>query len=183
MKRLSQDIPLLGFIGWSGSGKTTLLAKLIAILRGRGLRIAVVKNTHHDLEIDLPGKDSYILRQAGANQVLITGRNRWALISETPELAEPDLSELLTHLDYTHLDWIFVEGFKHFPFPCIEVHRPSCARSLLFPEYPQIIAIACDAQLTIPCSLPILNLNDPPSIVKFILEMRPVENKSPFSPK
>lgn len=62
--------PLLGITGYSGTGKTTLLKQLIPLLHDQGLRIALIKHTHHDMETDIPGKDSYQLRKAGATQTL-----------------------------------------------------------------------------------------------------------------
>ncbi|MGL4795486.1 MAG: molybdopterin-guanine dinucleotide biosynthesis protein B, partial [Aeromonas jandaei] len=64
-------LPLLGFAAWSGTGKTTLLEQLIPLLTGRGLRIGVLKHAHHDFDIDQPGKDSYRLRKAGAQQMMV----------------------------------------------------------------------------------------------------------------
>lgn len=167
---MTKNIPVLGFIGWSGAGKTTLLMQLIPLFRARGLRLALGKHTHHDFQIDHPGKDSYLFRQAGANQVLIAGRQRWAVIGENHNTAEPDFAALISYFDQAQLDLIFVEGFKQSGFPSIEVHRPSCGRPVLFPDYPQIIAVACDAELAISCPLPVLNLNDPQEIAKFIWE-------------
>ena len=60
-------IPLLGFAAFSGTGKTTLLEKLIPILVENNLRVALIKHSHHDIEMDKPGKDSYRLRKAGAS--------------------------------------------------------------------------------------------------------------------
>jgi len=60
--------PVLGIAGWSGSGKTTLLERLIPALARRGVRVGVIKQTHHDFELDRPGKDSHRLRQAGASR-------------------------------------------------------------------------------------------------------------------
>ena len=89
-------IPLIGFAAFSGTGKTTLLLKLLPLLKQRGLRVGVVKHAHHTFEMDYPGKDSYRLREAGADEMLVAARCRFALIRECPEpAAEPKLSEAL----------------------------------------------------------------------------------------
>ena len=99
----------VGFIGQSGTGKTTLMEKVVARLVSRGRRVSAVKSTHHDTDIDQPGKDSWRFRKAGANEVILAGKDRWALMKETPE-AEVPLSELLKRLEPA--DIVMVEGFK-----------------------------------------------------------------------
>ncbi len=78
-------IPLLAFAAWSGTGKTTLLKKLIPALCARGIRPGLIKHTHHDMDVDKPGKDSYELRKAGAAQTIVASQQRWALMTETPD--------------------------------------------------------------------------------------------------
>jgi len=163
-------IPILGFVAYSGTGKTTLLLKIIPILKAKGLRIGMIKHTHHKkFDIDYPGKDSYRLRQAGAEQMLVASSKRWALMVELEnKFAEPDLEQLLVHLDQQKLDLILVEGFKHENFPKIEVHRPSLGNPLFFPEDNSIIAIACDVTDKLKTNLPLLDMNHPEQIVAFI---------------
>lgn len=163
------SVPVLGFAAFSGTGKTILLTKLLPILKAHGLRIGMIKHAHHSFDIDRPGKDSCELRKAGAEQMLIASRNRWALMVEADPPAEPQLQALLPHLDQNALDLILVEGFKHERFPKIELHRPSLGHPLLFPEDDTVIAIACDAPLPVRTSLPVLDLNDPGQIANFIL--------------
>ena len=93
----------------------------------------MIKHAHHDFDVDTPGKDSYELRKAGAAQMLISSRRRWALMVERPADREPPLDEVLLELDQELLDLILVEGFKHERFPKIELHRPSFGRPLLHP--------------------------------------------------
>jgi len=78
------NVPLLAFTAWSGTGKTTLLEKVIPLLKAQGIRSGLIKHTHHQMDIDTPGKDSYLLRKAGADQVIVASNQRWALMSETP---------------------------------------------------------------------------------------------------
>ncbi len=176
-------VPVLGIAAFSGTGKTTLLTKLLPILRGCGLRIGVIKHAHHSFEIDKPGKDSYELRKAGAGQMLIASRNRWALMVEADPPAEPRLQPLLQQLDQDTLDIILVEGFKHERFPKIELYRPSLGHPLLFPEDDTVIAVASDSALPIKTSLPVLDLNNPEQIARFILMhvMNRLPDKEPIA--
>ena len=159
--------PVLGFAAFSGTGKTTLLEKLIPQLVEHGIRIAMVKHAHHAFDIDKPGKDSYRLRMAGAQQMLIASSQRQALMTENRTPQEPRLDELITRLDLDNIDLVLVEGFKHVSFPKIELHRKTLGKSLLHPEDPDIIAVASD-HLTDCGKLPALDINDTAAIATFI---------------
>ncbi len=159
---------MIGFAAPSGTGKTTLLVRLIPLLRERGLRVALIKHTHHDFDIDTPGKDSHRLRLAGANPVLVGSRHRWALMKETPGQEEPALAELAARLDRDAPDLILVEGFGHEPFPKIELHRPSLGKPLLYPEDPTIIAIAVPGGGEAQHPIPVLDLDRPSGVAQFI---------------
>ena len=163
-------IPVLGFVAYSGTGKTTLLLKIIPLLKQKDLRIGMIKHTHHKkFDIDHPGKDSYRLRQAGAEQMLVASGKRWALMVEMEnKLEEPNLEQLLAHLNQDQLDLILVEGFKHENFPKIEVHRPSLGKPLLFPDDESIVAVVCDEPDLITTTLPVFDMNELQLIVKFI---------------
>lgn len=169
MTKINFTLPVLGFAAYSGTGKTTLLTQLIPLLRERGIRIAMVKHAHHRFDVDIPGKDSYELRKAGAAQMLICSRHRFALMTDLEEDKEPVLSEYLDHLDTDAADLVLVEGFKAESFPKIELHRPSLGKELIFPDDEYIIAIATDAPDVIETSLPLLPLNQPQLIAEFIL--------------
>jgi len=161
--------PVLGFAAFSGTGKTTLLEKLIPLLTAQGIRIGMVKHAHHEFDIDTPGKDSYRLRKAGAQQMLIASSRRLALMTEYVTPQEPRLDELLQRLDVKSIDLVLVEGFKHVPFPRIELHRKAPGKTLLYPHDPGIIAVASDHQLD--CGdLPALDINDTAAIAAFILD-------------
>ncbi|MCK8514887.1 molybdopterin-guanine dinucleotide biosynthesis protein B [Methylonatrum kenyense] len=136
--------PLLGFAGWSGAGKTTLLAKLLPPLRQSGLRIAVIKHAHHRFDVDYPGKDSHVLRGAGAGQILISSGHRRVLIQEKATEKDPQLIEELALLDQDELDLILVEGFRDEPIPKLEVYRRELARGFRFPRDPAVLALATD---------------------------------------
>lgn len=162
-------VPVLGFTAWSGSGKTTLIARLLPILKARGLRVGVVKHAHHDFDIDYPGKDSHTLRQAGASQVLVGSRRRWALIVDSDSDREPPLWELMNHLLPHQLDIILVEGFKLDTIPKIEVHRPSLMKPLMCVSDASIVALATDAEPDASVHVPRLDLNDPEAIAVFVV--------------
>lgn len=168
---IQYSLPLLGFSAFSGTGKTTLLTRLLPILKAKGLRIGVVKHAHHQFDVDHKGKDSYRLREAGADQMLIASRQRIALIQEFDDHQdEPTLEKVLVSLNPADLDLVLVEGFKRDSFAKIELHRPSLNKPLLFIRDPDIIAIATDASLpTTPAYLPLLNLNKVDEIATFIL--------------
>lgn len=166
---LSTTIPVVGFSAYSGTGKTTLLRKLIPWLRQQGLRIGVIKLSHHRIDVDKPGKDSYELRKAGASEMLLTSRYGWALMADAEEARDPDLQMMLGRLDQSRLDLVLVEGFRHRPFPKIELHRPALGKPLIFPDDPSVIAVASDAKIAVATRLPLLDLNDIPCIGRFIL--------------
>lgn len=162
------QIPVLGFVAASGTGKTTLLTQIIPILKQNGLRIGLIKHSHHDFEIDHSGKDSFRLRAAGASPVMLVSRYRRAMITELASDQEPRLAEQLKQFDLPELDLILVEGFRSEKFPKIELHRPSLEQALLYPDDPDIIAIASDVVLEIPNYLTQLELNQPEIIAAFI---------------
>lgn len=162
------QIPILGFAAASGTGKTTLLARLIPILKNNGLRVGLIKHSHHDFEIDKPGKDSFRLREAGASPVMLVSRYRRVIITELTQEKEPGLDEQLKQFDQTGLDLILVEGFRSKKFPKIELYRSSLDNPLLYPSDPDIIAIATDCALETPTYLAQLDLNQPEMIAAYI---------------
>ena len=169
------SIPVLGFAAFSGSGKTTLLEKLIPLLRARGLRLALIKHSHHDFEMDRPGKDSDRLRRAGAGQVLLASKYRTAWIREGDGEKEPELGELLQRLDTRALDLVLVEGFREAPIAKIEIHRPSLKKPLLCPGDRRIIALAADEPPRQEVPVPVLMLEEAESIADFVLSWRASE--------
>ena len=151
---------VIGLAGWSGAGKTTLLRRVIPHLLARGLRVSVIKHAHHNFDIDVPGKDSWRHRQAGAEEVLVASGKRWALMHELREASEPRLPELLAKMSL--VDLVVVEGFKSEPYRKIEVHRAANGKALLFPSDPAIVGVAADAALQ--TALPVAHLDDIPAI-------------------
>ena len=165
------SIPMIGFSAFSGTGKTTLLKQVIPLLKAKGLRIAVIKHAHHHFDLDQPGKDSFELRKAGSDKTIICTTTRMAVITEFPTPQdEPTLQEIIDTIDAQSFDLILVEGYKHLPFPKIELHRKSVGKPYLYHEDPNIIAIACDAELPEPTDIQVLDINDVEGIAKLIAE-------------
>ncbi|WP_288882208.1 molybdopterin-guanine dinucleotide biosynthesis protein MobB [uncultured Kosakonia sp.] len=162
-------IPLLAVAAWSGTGKTTLLKKLIPALCARGIRPGLIKHTHHDMDVDTPGKDSYELRKAGAAQTLVASSQRWALMTETPDETELDLNWLVSRMDATKLDLVLVEGFKHEPVPKILLWRADCGHDISELTIDELsIAVASDVELAL--SVPVLDINDIEEVAEFVLQ-------------
>jgi molybdopterin-guanine dinucleotide biosynthesis protein MobB len=169
------DIPVLGFAAYSGTGKTTLLEKLIPELSLLNIRTAIIKLSHHDIDVDHPGKDSYRLRKAGAQQTLLASPYHQVLITEYTQTQEPELPLLLKQLNREMVDIILVEGFRHLNYlPKIELNRPNLNKPLLFPEDKSIIALATDDHNSITQNFsttpPLLPLNKPATIARFVKE-------------
>ncbi|MBY7251680.1 molybdopterin-guanine dinucleotide biosynthesis protein MobB [Enterobacter roggenkampii] len=161
-------IPLLAISAWSGTGKTTLLKKLIPALCARGLRPALIKHSHHNMDIDTPGKDSYELRKAGAAQTMVASPQRWALMTETPDEAPLNLAYLVSRMDHSTLDLVLVEGFKHEAVPKILLFRSDAGHDLselTLDEH--VIAVASDVAVEL--EVPVLDLNDVDGIAQFIV--------------
>ncbi|MGR5136613.1 bifunctional molybdopterin-guanine dinucleotide biosynthesis adaptor protein MobB/molybdopterin molybdotransferase MoeA [Vibrio jasicida] len=162
------NIPILGFAAYSGTGKTTLLEALLPKLTEAGLRIGMLKHAHHNFDVDQPGKDSHRLRKAGASQMLISSRNRFALMTETPE-SESEFDYLLTRFDEDKLDVVLVEGCKNIAFPKIELHREEVGKPWLYPNDENIIAIASNSG-ELDSELPQMNINDLEAIAQFVIQ-------------
>ncbi len=156
---------IFGFAGYSGSGKTTLIEKLIPLFVKKGLKVSLIKHTHHDFDIDKPGKDSHRHRVAGCGEVLVTSEFRWALIHELRGEAEPALEQQLARL--SPCDLVLVESFKNEAIPKLEIHRAATGKPLL-PADPNIVAIASD--VAVETGLPRFDLDQAEEIAEFILQ-------------
>jgi molybdopterin-guanine dinucleotide biosynthesis adapter protein len=165
---------VIGFAGWSGAGKTTLIVKLIPRLRARGLTVSTLKHAHHGFDVDKPGKDSYLHREAGAAEVLVSSARRWVLMHELNGAAEFPLVELLRRL--SPVDLVLVEGFKTHPHAKIEVHRDANAKPFLYPNDETIVALATDAGAPLLRQLPQAHLDDVESVADLIVRLaRPLQ--------
>src|SRR6202022_4113023 len=151
---------VIGLAGWGGAGKTTLLARIIPHFLESGLRVSVIKHAHHSFDVDVPGKDSWVHRQSGAAEVLVSSGKRWALMHELRGAPEPRLPELLAKM--SPVDLVIVEGFKSEPHRKTEVHRVANGKAMLFPDDRAIVGIATDG--AVETALPVAHLDDIPAI-------------------
>jgi molybdopterin-guanine dinucleotide biosynthesis protein MobB len=155
------------FVARSGTGKTTMLEKLIADLKARGYRVGAVKHDAHGLDIDHPGKDSYRLAAAGAEVMLITSREKLAVVRRQEE--SPPVEELIATY-CSDMDIVLTEGFKASALPKIELHRRELGSRLICRgevDDPWLVAVASDEELDL--DVPVLDLDDTVAIADFIV--------------
>ena len=157
---------IFGLVGWNNAGKTTLMVNLLPELIGRGVSVSTMKHGHHDFDIDQPGKDSHRHREAGATEVLVTSARRWALMHELRGAPEATIEDLIGHM--TPVDLLLVEGFKTHPHAKLEIHRPKEGKPLICRDDPTVVAVASDVPLS-EVRVPVVDLNDVPSIADFIV--------------
>jgi molybdopterin-guanine dinucleotide biosynthesis protein B len=170
---MKKTMRIIGLAGWSGSGKTTLLAKLIPVLNARGLKVSTIKHAHHNFDLDKPGKDSYVHREAGATEVFISSARRWAQLHELADEEELHLRDIIGRM--SPVDLVIVEGFKRETHPKIEIYRAAVGKPLLQPDDDWIVAIASDAPVP-QARVPVLDLDDIETIADALLaEALPVE--------
>lgn len=155
---------IFGIAGFSGSGKTTLIERLVPLFGSAGLRVSLIKHAHHGFDVDHPGKDSYRHRHAGCAEVLVTSSVRWALMHELRGAPEPTLQDLVKRI--SPCDLLLVEGFKRELIPKLEVYRSTLGEPLMFPQDPEIVAIASDRKVD--AVLPQFSIDDVQAIAAFI---------------
>lgn len=165
---------ILGLAGWSGSGKTTLVSNLIPELKKINISVSSLKHAHEGFDIDKPGKDSYVHRQAGAKEVLISSNKRFALMHEYKK-EEISLNSLIKKL--SPVDLILIEGWKKENIKKIEVYRKEINKPLLTNNDKNIIAIATNDKSININNMTILDLNNYEQIAKFIYTLIQKENK------
>ena len=170
MQRHYNGVPIIGVVAPSGTGKTTLLRGLIPHLVRAGLRVGCIKHTHHPFEVDQPGKDSYLLRAAGAEQMLIGSADRWALMVETSNSNDDSLDVFVSRLDLANLDLVLVEGFRLEDIPKIEVRRGHAEVLQSARDIRHVIAIASDSPASETAGVPVLNIDDLAALSAFVLE-------------
>lgn len=157
---------IYGVVGWKNAGKTGLMERLVTEITGRGLSVSTVKHAHHSFDVDHEGKDSYRHRQAGATEVLLASRNRFALMHELRNEDEPPLEVLLGKL--APVDLVLVEGYKRDAHPKVEAHRSVTGNPLIAPGDETVRAVASDTPLDLDC--PVFDLDDTKAIADFILD-------------
>ena len=156
---------LFGVVGWKNAGKTGLMERLVTEITGRAISVSTVKHAHHTFDVDHPGKDSHRHRVAGAREVLLSSRNRVALMQELRDEEEPSLATLLTRL--SPVDLVLIEGYKRDDHPKVEAHRAETGNPLIAPDDPTIRAVASDVELTL--DRPVFDLDDTKAVADFIL--------------
>ena len=157
---------VIGIAGWSGAGKTTLLTRVIPHLVAQGVRVSTIKHAHHAFDVDQPGKDSHVHRQAGATEVLVSSANRFALMHELRGQPEWALDALLEKL--SQVDLVLVEGFKTQAHPKLEVYRKAIGKPLLHPQDENIVAIASDGPVD--ARIPVVRLDDIEAVASILVE-------------
>ncbi len=158
---------VFGVVGWKNGGKTTLVERLVADITGRGFRVSTIKHAHHGFDVDQEGRDSWRHREAGAAQVLVASRRRWALMTELREQRdEPTLEELVQQL--APVDLVLVEGYKRDRHAKIEAWRQACRQQPIALSDPTVRAVARDEPHA-EISLPQFSLDDVRGISDFIL--------------
>ena len=169
MKQYVPRYPLVGLSGWSGSGKTTLLEKILPLLSLLGLRVNVIKSSHHDVELEPPGKDSARIRSAGAAEVMLASPYLYLLANVLRGEREPTLKELVSRMKPA--DLVLVEGFRDEPIPRIEVFRPSLGKKPMYPDNEHIEVVASDIQKPDDLIRPVLwlDLNRENQVVDWLL--------------
>ena len=165
MERRSDSI--FGITGSSGSGKTTLITKLLPELKRRGISVSTMKLSHHDIDVDEPGKDNHAHRMAGAKEVMLAAKNRWALFHEYAGDEGVYIRALSARM--ASVDLILVEGRHSCPLGKLEVHRPEMSRELFCKKDAEIVAIASDRSIS-GLDIPVFDLDDIAAIVDFVLE-------------
>ena len=158
---------VFGIVGWKNSGKTYFAQQIISILSSQNFKVASIKHAHHDFDIDRPETDSYLLRKAGSQQVIISSSKRWAKINELKDSSEKKLNELINELENPEV--VIVEGFKNENHPKIEIIKDSNDRSsFMFNNLNNIVALISDIRIN-SFTLDQFKKNQIKEIVEFIL--------------
>jgi molybdopterin-guanine dinucleotide biosynthesis protein B len=165
---------LLGIVGFKNAGKTTLTEGLVRELAGRGYRISTVKHAHHAFDIDHEGRDSWRHRQAGAQEVAVVSKKRWALVHELRGADEPALRAIVDKLG--EADLIITEGYKWESHPKIEVRNLDLDHPELAGRDNSVIAVAASGVVA-RCPVPVFSREDVTGIADFVVERLGLERK------
>lgn len=157
---------LYGIVGWKNAGKTGLMERLVAEVTNRGFTVSTIKHAHHVFDVDQPGKDSYRHRVAGAREVLLSSRKRFALMHELRGAEEPTLHDLLSKL--APVDLVLIEGYKRDAHPKVEAYRRETGNPLIAETDETIRAVASDTKLSL--DRPVFDLDATADIATFILK-------------
>jgi len=160
-----EGIPCFSFVGRSNTGKTTVIERLIPILVGKGIKVAVIKHHPHDFEIDIPGKDTYRYKKAGAMVSILASPRKIAIVKDTED--ELTLTEIVSRY-VSDVDLLIIEGFKKEDVPKIEVfQRKEGADLPVRWGDKNLIALITDE--SVKTSLPVFLRNDIQGIAQFII--------------
>jgi len=157
-------VAILSIVGRSNSGKTTLLEKLIAELTHQGLRVATIKHSHHQPDMDTPGKDSWRHKQAGAAATLLVGPERMLMVKDIDEALNPDI---LAERYFSDFDLLLVEGYAGMDGAKIEVVRSARSNDLRSSVEQGLIAVVTDVP-GLKTTLPQFSFDDVFSLSVFI---------------
>ena len=155
------NIPIYSFVAFSGTGKTTLLEKLIAELRMRGLRVAVIKHDAHEFGIDHEGKDSWRFTRAGADVTVVVSESKSAIMENRHVPLETLLGKI------TDVDIILTEGYKHGAWPKIAIQRGAADKPLPVPPA-ECFAVVSDVSEY--AGTPCFGLDDISGLTDLIIE-------------
>lgn len=169
---MSQKI--IGVAGFKNAGKTTLVERLVGELTKRGYRVSTVKHAHHSFDIDHEGRDSFRHRAAGASEVAVISRQRWAIIHESRSEEEPSFAAILARL--SPCDLVIVEGYKHGSHAKIEVRNLALDHPKLAGEDPTIVAIAATGPVP-DANVPVFDRDHVEALAQFIITRMELEPK------
>ena len=156
---------IVGIVGWKNSGKTFFASQIINKLKTKNYKVASIKHAHHEFDIDHKNTDSYIHREAGSSQVIISSSKRWVKITELNNSKEQSLNDLLNEL--SEIDVVIVEGFKNDNHPKIEIIKKG-SNDYLFNKISNIRAVISEEKIN--TDLKQFKKNQIDNIVNFILE-------------
>ena len=156
---------VIGVAGFKNAGKTTLVEKLVRELTRRGYRVSTVKHAHHSFDIDHEGRDSFRHSKAGASEVAVVSRHRWAIIHESRDDAEPPLAEILSKL--APCDLVIIEGYKRDGHDKIEVRNLELSHPELAGSDPTVVAIAANGRITA-APVPVFDRDDVSALADFV---------------
>jgi len=145
MQSESQSKPArVHIVGRKNSGKTTLVCELVREFTSRGIRVATIKHTHHHHELDTPGKDSHLHREAGAAGVGILSPQMTAMfVPSDRELRGERRYEQFESL-FADCRLILVEGDLQSTAPRVEVWRSVVSEEPYAAGDPKIAAVISD---------------------------------------
>jgi len=162
---------VIAFVGSSGAGKTTLMEELISLFKDRGLRVSTVKHTHHSVEIDHQGKDTWRMKKAGSFEAVLVSDSEMSLQRTFEQNSQMSVHEVIANM-YEGVDWVFVEGFKSSDLLKVEVIRPQeVLMNPFFLSDDFVVAVAYPEATVLPLTtaLPVLPLDNPEIIADWLI--------------